>query len=612
MPDLPPVPPAFIYLLGALLVPFLRGRARQVVALAIPLIAFFNYFLIKDGVTYWTIPGFLDFEFVLGRADKWSLIFLNIFTVLSFCGILYIIKDNKALDLSAGLLYSGCAMGVVMAGDLITLYMFWEMLTLGAVLCLLTRRAKAGRNAAYRYILVHVFGGVILLAGLVLHIAGGGSIAFGGGKENVIGLSGLASWLIFIGFGVNCAWPVLGSWLTDTYPEASYGGVIFMATFTTKTAIYVLSQTFAGEEALIWIGAAMATIPLFFAVVENDLRKVLAYCLVNQVGFMTVGVGLGKLDSSILYESQALNGTAAHAYCHILYKALLFMSIGSVIYRTGKSKATELGGLYKYMPWTCLFCCIGAVSISFPFFCGFVSKSMIMSTAAAENHFIVWLALVFGSAGVFHLAGIKVPFFAFFSRDSGLRPKEAPSNQLWAMGIIAGLCIFVGTFPNAFLYPMLPEVVDKMYKPYTWAHVTDLLALLLSSALAFTLLLRAGFYPAAMRSTNVDFDCLYRKSGKGMYFAFDKLFNGANQFCKTLFFDKIAGALSSFFVAAPSTLLSWFAVPVWKIQGKSDDEIDCLKENLFAVGRAGAFPIGLTALLGVLLLALLSVIFVLK
>ena len=529
---------------------------------------------------------------LLGRADAWSLIFLNIFTVLSFCGILYILKENKALDLSAGLLYAGSAMGVVMAGDLITLFLFWEMLTLGAVMCIVARRTPESGKAAYRYLLVHILGGVVLLAGVLIHLAGGGSVAF-----DKIELKGLGAWLIFIGFGVNCAWPVLGAWLTDTYPEASIGGVVFMATYTTKTAVYVLARTFPGEDLLIWIGMAMATIPIFYAVIENDLRRVLAYSLINQVGFMVVGVGLGT--------AMSLNGTAAHAYCHILYKALLFMSIGSVIYRTGKSKATELGGLYKYMPWTCLFCCIGAASISaFPLFSGFVSKSMIMSTAAKENYVLVWLALLFASAGVFHHAGIKIPFFAFFSHDSGLRCKEAPSNQLLAMGIVAFLCVFVGTFPNAFLYPMLPNV-EAVYKPYTVGHVTDQLALLLFSALAFTLLMRAGLYPAEIRSTNVDFDWIYRKGGKAIYAMFDKPLNGINHLGKKLFVDGIARSASRFFESGASKIATLVMTPFWTMQGLGPEKIQDQRELLARKIQRDAFPVGLTAFFAIVLLGLL-------
>jgi len=595
MPDA--IPPFLFYLVGALIVPFLRGRGRQIFALLIPVVAFINYFSITKGV-HWTFT-LLDFELILGRADAWSMLFLNIFTVVSFVGILYIIKENKALDLSAGLLYAGSAMGVVMAGDVLSLFFFWEMLTMGAVLCLLARKTTASGKAAYRYLLVHVCGGVVLLAGLMLHLAGGGSVAF-----EKIELEGLGAWLMFLGFGINCAWPLVGAWLTDTYPEASIGGVIFMATFTTKTAVYVLARTFPGEPSLLWIGVAMAIIPLFYALVETDLRKVLAYCLINQVGFMVIGIGLGSPLS--------LNGTAAHAYCHILYKALLFMAIGSVLYRTGKSKATELGGLYRSMPLTCLFCCIGALSTSFPLFCGFVSKSMIISDAAASGHPAIWLVLLVGSVGVFLVAGLKVPFFAFFSHDSGIRCEEAPRNQLLAMGIVAFLCVFVGTFPKVFLYPMLPYAGEASYEPYTVAHVTDQLALLFFSALAFTLLMRAGLYPAEIRSTNLDADWFYRRGGSLFYRMMDRGLNAANRFAGRLVLGKIVGGVSHFCEAGGARLAALALTPLWMAQGQKGEALEDSRQSLYRRARRGAFPVGLTACLAVLLLGLLSVIFLSK
>lgn len=593
--------PAAIYLLGALLVPLLRGRVRQTVALLVPILGFLNFYLIPEGVN-WTI-SLLDFELVTGRFDQWSQIFLHIFTVLSFVGILYIIKDNRPLDLSAGLLYAGSAMGVVLAGDLLTLFFFWEMLTLGAVFCLLARKTAEAGKAAYRYMLVHVAGGVILLAGIMIHLAGGGSVAF-----DRIELSGVGAWLIFIGFGINCAWPVVGAWLTDTYPKASIGGLIFMATYTTKTAIYVLARCFPGEEPLLWIGMAMAIIPLFYAVIENDLRGVLAYCLINQVGFMVIGVGLGT--------ELSLNGTAAHAYCHILYKSLLFMAIGSVLYRTGKSKATELGGLYRSMPLTCLFCCIGAASISAPFCSGFVSKSMILSAAAsgaksAPELTAIWMALLFASAGVFLLAGIKTTYFAFFSRDSGTRCEEAPFNQLLAMGITAFLCIFVGSAPNAFLYQMLPNS-GTSYQPYTVGHVTDQYALLLFTGLAFILLVKSGLYPAEIRSTNLDFDWLYRRGGKVVYRFFDKFLNGTNSAASRLFVGRIASDVSNFFDSGASRLAAVAMTPVWAMQGYSAEQIEDQRQILFRRAKRGAFPIGLTVFCAVILLGLLSVIFLLE
>ncbi len=598
------IPPSLIYFIGALLVPLFRGRARQVFAVLVPLVGFLYYFSLNaalkaDGVInpvtgakelfLWT-HQLLDFQLVLGRIDGWSLIFYNIFALLGIIGIIYNLKGNSALELSAGLLYAGAALGAVMAGDLITMFVFWELLTVGAILLILSRNTARANRAAYRYFLIHVLGGVILLAGLGLHIQETGSIAFG-----KIGLSGMGSWLIFIGLGINCAWPVVGAWLTDTYPEASVGGLIFMATFTTKTAVFVLARTFPGEEALIWIGIVMAVVPLFYAVISNDLRRVLAYCLINQVGFMVIGIGIGTALS--------LNGTAAHAYCHILYKALLFMSIGAVMYRTGTSRATDLGGLVRSMPFTCACCAIGALSTSFPFFCGFVSKAMILSAAAKGGEVAAWLAMMFGAAAVFHQAGLKVTYFAFFSRDSGIRCQDAPGNMKIAMGLTALVSIVVGTFPHATLYKMLPEAAS--YEPYTVGHVTDQITLLAFASLAFALMILAGVYPAEVRSVNLDAGWIYRKGGRGFYWVMDKSLNAINRGAHATFIGGFAKWLTRTLNAAPTELLCWLLTPYWKLRGLSATEMKQHQDQLRLKSQFGAFPIGVTACLAVFLLALL-------
>ena len=173
---------------------------------------------------------------------------------------------------------------------------------------------------------------------------------------------------------------------------------------------------------------------------------------------------------------------------------------------------SDLGGLYKSMPKTTGLCLIGAASISaFPLFSGFVSKSMVISAAIHEGYGGVWLALLFASAGVVEHAGIKIPFFAFFAHDSGIRCKEAPRSMLIAMTIAAAFCIFNGSFPGAFLYPMLPYAVE--YVPYTTAHVVAQLQLLFFAMLAVVWLMSSGRYPPELRSVNLDTDWVYRRLG---------------------------------------------------------------------------------------------------
>jgi|Deesub1362A_J573_1020465.scaffolds.fasta_scaffold00004_268 multicomponent Na+:H+ antiporter subunit D len=524
-----PVLPAVVFIIGAFLVPLLRGRAKSAYLLALPVLGFINLLGIPEGV-HLTFR-FLDYNLILLKVDRLSLLFGYVFHIISFIVLLYGIHIRNDVEYVAGLLYAGGSLGVVFAGDLFSLFCFWELMTISSVFLVWARRTEKSLKAGFRYVLVHIFGGIVLFAGIVIYAYENGSIEFG-----YIGLNGLASYLIFIGFGLNCAWPVLHAWLVDAYPEATIAGTVFLSAFTTKTAVYVLARAFPGAEPLIWIGALMTAFPIFYAVIENDLRRVLSYSLINQVGFMVVGIGIGT--------ELAINGAAAHAFNDILFKALLFMSMGAVMQQTGKINATDLGGLYKTMPLTCIFCIVGAASISaFPLFSAFVSKSMVMSAAAHESLTAIWFVLLFASAGVFHHAGIKIPYFAFFSHDSGIRAKEPPVNMLIAMGITAFLCVFIGTFP-APLYSILPYPVE--YEPYTAPHVMAQLQLLFFSALAFTLLMLSGIYPSEIRAVNLDTDWFYRKgAGAFMWFVEVPMSVVGNRLRK-VFFESIPGSLAWF------------------------------------------------------------------
>lgn len=488
-------PVAFLFFLGAAVLPFLKdGSARAKVLLAIPVIAALIVYMLPQG-NLWTIT-FMGLDLELVRVDKLSRIFALIFCIAAFLGNLYAWHMRDPVQQIAALLYAGSAIGAVFAGDLITLFLYWEGTAIASVFLIWARGTEGAYHTGMRYLIVQISSGVILLAGAVLFYRETGSLVF-----DKMTLGSLGTWLIFLAFGIKCAFPLLHNWLQDSYPAATVTGTVVLSAFTTKLAVYALARGFPGTELLIYIGAIMTLFPIFYAVIENDLRRVLAYSLNNQLGFMVVGVGVGT--------ELALNGTAAHAFAHILYKALLFMSIGAVLFRTGTAKGSELGGLYKTMPLTMIFCVIGAASISaFPLFSGFVTKSLILSASAKEGHYIVWGILLFASAGVFHHSGIKIPYFAFFAHDSGLRPKEAPTNMLWAMGLTAFLCIAVGVYPDP-LYALLPYEVK--YHAYTTEHVITQMQLLFFSALAFTVLMRTGIYPPELRSINIDSDWSYRR-----------------------------------------------------------------------------------------------------
>ncbi|MGD8513002.1 MAG: Na(+)/H(+) antiporter subunit D, partial [Deltaproteobacteria bacterium] len=505
------IPPAAIFIVGALFVPLIRGRVKSAYMLVLPLLAFAVLVKMPEG-KYWMVR-ILDYDLIFGRVDSLSMVFGYIFTLISFLGILFALKVKDDLQHVSALMYAGGALGVTFSGDLFSLYIFWEFLAISSTFLILARRTKASQLAAFRYILVHVFGGLCLLAGIIVYIHDSGTTEF-----SYIGLGGTASWLIFIGIALNAAVPPLHAWLQDAYPEATVTGAVFMCALTTKSAVYLMARTFPGTELLIWLGAIMTVVPLLYGILENDVRRVLAYIIINQVGFMMVGIGIGT--------QLAINGAVSHAFCDILYVGLLFMAAGSVLHMTGKIRFTDLGGLYKTMPLTCLFCMIGAASISgFPLFNDFISKSMIVSATAHEKLSVIWLVLQFASAGVFLHAGIKVPFFTFFGEDSGIRTKDPPHNMLLAMGIAAFLCIATAIFPGV-LYHILPYPVH--FVPYTASHVVSELQLLMFGGLAFLLLVRTGYYPAQVRAINLDTDWFYRKGGSLFYYVMDKVLNGVN------------------------------------------------------------------------------------
>ncbi len=488
------LPPFAIFMLAGLIAGLTRGRLRGALLLATPVVSAFGLTGLEPGMSL--SVGILGLDLTIMRVDRLSLLFGYLFHLGAFIGILYSLHVRDTMQQVAAVLYAGSAVGAAFAGDLVTFFLFWELLAVSSVFLIWASRTPAAIRAGLRYLVLQVGSGVTLLAGILIYAHGTGGIAF-----DEIGLDAPGGLLIFLGLGLKCGFPLLHMWLTDAYPEATPTGSVFLCMFTTKVAIAALARGFPGAEPLIYIGTAMTFFPIFFAVIENDLRRVLAYSMINQLGFMVCGIGLGT--------ALALNGAVSHAFNDVLFKGLLFMSMGAVLTMTGRSKASELGGLYRTMPITATLCLIGAATISaIPLFAGFVSKSMVMQAALNEGYPVIWMFLLFASVGVLEHAGIKIPFFAFFAHDSGLRPSEPPLNMLLAMGVAAVLCIVIGTWPST-LYSLLPW--DASYEPYDMTHVITQIQLLMFGALAVFWMMRTGRYPAEVRAINLDADWLYRR-----------------------------------------------------------------------------------------------------
>ena len=482
--------PSVVLFAAALLLPLLRGSARSVLVLLAPVVAMVLLWLLPEG-RLWTIV-WLDYQLAPLVVDKLARLFATIFILMVFAGGLFALRQQSRLEIPAAFLYAGSAVGVVLTGDLVTTFIFWEVMAIGSTLVIWSANTRQSWSASLRYAMIHLAGGVILFAGVTGHL-----LATGDARFTPMQADSIAHWLILIGFLINAGAPPLSAWLPDAYPEASWSGTVFLSAFTTKTAVYVLLRGFPGTELLIWVGLFMVFYGIVYALLENDMRRILTYSIINQVGFMVVGIGIGT--------ELSLNGTAAHAFTHIIYKALLLMSAGAVLSATGRRKCSELGGLFHSMPITTICGTIGALAISsFPLTSGFISKSMISQAAANGQLQLVWMLLAAASAGVFLHAGIKFPWFVFFQKDSGLRPPEAPASMRWAMIFFAFLCIALGVWPEP-LYALLPYPVD--YVPYTGAHVVTQLQLLLFSGLAFFVMLN---YLKRTPTITLDFDWIWR------------------------------------------------------------------------------------------------------
>jgi len=489
--------PTTWFLGGAVLLPFLdkKDKLKKSVLIGVPLIAFALIHWLPDSFGH---VSYLGFDLVFGRVDQLTRVFLHVFTIMAFIGCIYGLHVKETGQHIAAFLYVGGSLGVTLCGDYLTLFIFWEMMAFASTFLVWYRKKRRSIEAGFRYLLVHTAGGLVLLAGIFLRYKNVHDLSF---VQIATNGATFADYLIMVGFMLNAAVPPIHAWLPDAYPEASVTGAVFMCAFTTKTAVYALARGFPGFEALAILGAVMTLYGVGYAAIENDARRILAYHIVSQVGFMVCGIGIGT--------AMAVNGAIAHAYAHIIYKGLLFMGAGAVLEMTGKSKLNELGGLYKRMPWAMIFTVIGGISISgFPLTSGFISKSMTIAAAGESHRVGLMIMMLLASVGTFLSVGIKLPYFIWFGKDSGVEAKEAPWNMNLAMAIAAFICFFLGIYPD-YLYKMLPFPVS--YHPYSAYHLSETLQILGFTGLGFFIMVKK-LKPEP--KINLDLDWFYRKGAR--------------------------------------------------------------------------------------------------
>jgi multicomponent Na+:H+ antiporter subunit D len=488
--------PAAPLLVGALTLPLLPRALRPWLFVLSPALAFVLLTQLDPGATL-TWP-FLSYELVLSRVDRLSLAFGYVFTLVACLGAIYGFHLRDLGQQVAALLYAGAAVGVVFAGDWLTLYVFWEIMAVASAWLIFTARTAQSGQAGMRYLLFHLLGGGVLLAGIIWQAHESGSLAF-----NRLDSAG-PGWPILLGFAVNAAIPPLHPWLADAYPEAPVTGSVFLSAFTTKAAVYALARGFPGSDLLVVAGTLMALYGVVFAILENDIRRILSYHIVSQVGYMVAGIGIGT--------EAALNGATAHAFAHILYKGLLFMAAGAVVHATGRRKLTELGDLIGSLPWVLVFYMFGALSISgFPLLSGFVSKSLVLHAAELEHHTWAVLLLSAASVGTFLSVGLKLPYFAWLGAKQSIKISAIPLGMYCAMVLASGINLAIGLQPEL-LYRVMPYSVD--YRPFTMLHLVETGELLVFTGLAFWFFRRQMNPKPAL---TLDVDWFYRKSAPWLH-----------------------------------------------------------------------------------------------
>lgn len=485
--------PGLILILVGVIAALVPKAVRKWVLAIGPAVALIAALMLTKG-DLMIIPFINGMNLHLMMVDSLSWIFVVIFALLAFMGGVYSMHNDSWAEALASMAYAGSTISMVLAGDWVTLLFFWELMAISSLYLIWGNHTAKSRRAGFRYIMVHFFGGNMLLFGVLLKVTAGDFMI-----SSLTGAHDAAFWLILIAVCVNSVVPPLHAWVADAYPESTITGGAFMSSLTTKAGIYVMIRLFAGTDWLIWVGIVMALYGAIFAIIENDMRRLLSYHIVSQLGFMVAGVGLGT--------AMALDGAAAHAVTNVLQKSMLFMCAGVVMYATGRRKLNELGGLAKQMPLLCVFFLIAAFSISgVPLFDGFVAKSITISAAAEAGHGTMELMLSLASIGTFLSITLKMTYYMFFApQQEGLEVGSVPKNMMVALGIAAFMNIIFGIVPSL-LHNYLPYPIE--YHAYTVDHLTQYVEVLVAAMIPFMLYL-SHMMPKSKLA--LDFDWFYRK-----------------------------------------------------------------------------------------------------
>lgn len=509
--------PGLVMIAGGIITMLLPRSCRKLMGLLIPVLATVSLFYMTENSSLkYSIGQNINMEFI--KFDRLSFAFLLAFCIIGILNGIYGLEVQHRYETGMSMVYAGSVMGVVLAGDCLSLIVFWEISAFASTYVIYAKHDRISARASFRYLLVHSFGGNMLLAGLLVYI-----FHYGNELANLGDIYGTpAFWLIAIGVAVNAAIPPLHAWLPDAYPESTITGTVYLSSYTTKAAIYLMIRLFAGIEALVWVGAVVAIYGACMAIMENGIRRLLAYHIISQLGMMIAAVGVGG--------AIGIDAATAHAITNIMFKGVLMMGAGAVIYATGRDKITELGGLAKKMPVVAICFLISSLAIAgLPGLSGFVSKALIMDAASQGGFEIPGLLLTAAGVGTLLSITLKMNYYIFFgpseNPDDSRVERKIPWTMTLAMVIGTAITIGIGVFPSYF-YGLMPYAT--IAEPYNLGHVLEYVAIFIGGAIPFFLYLKKM---KPHDEITVDFDWFYRIFLNKLVLGFSKLVVKVFEWC---------------------------------------------------------------------------------
>lgn len=395
------------------------------------------------------------------------------FALVGALSVLYGISVAKPSEQALSLVGIASALGVSFAGDFITFFIFWEALTFSAGGLILLHKTPEAIKAGSRFLVFQIFGGLVLLFGILQHYAVSGSF--------MIDIPQAGLYFFIIGIGIKCAFILVHFWLPWAYPIASFPISVVLSALSTKAALYALSRVIADTNMfVVYVGASMTIYGFTMALAQKDLRKLLSFHIISQVGYMVAGVGLAT--------AQSVDGALLHLFNHMLYKGLLFMAAGSVLYAFNTENVYDLKGspekppVWKVLPIPTFAAVCGSLAIAgTPFFNGFVSKYLLKYSFAEVNP--AGTLLLIASVGTV-ISFCKFLYFGFFkARANAVRMPTFTMNL--SMITVALGTILLGVYPKI-IHDILPYASKLPY--YTATSMWGSLQFILYGTVIFIIL----------------------------------------------------------------------------------------------------------------------------